>query len=94
MIYTWSNYFSLVYISLGIYWPPIKSLRFTKYGNEVSDGEIPLWSGTISPQASGGAPSDLPYTTVVIDKITTKQYVKLRAYIDREKHRPCIATCS
>jgi len=61
----------------------VKSLRSTEYGSAVSDGKFPLWLGTISvvvPHAAEVAPSGLPCTAAVTDKMIATQQVKLKAY--------------
>ena len=65
----------------------MKSLRSTEYGSEVSDGDSPPWSGTISvvaPQAAGEAPSGRACTEVVAtSNIAAMQHTKLKAYRQR-----------
>ena len=65
----------------------MKSLRSTEYGSAVSDGKFPLWLGAISvvvPQAAEVAPSGLPCTVVVTNRMMiATQLVRLKAYTYR-----------
>ena len=81
-----SKHFLLRYVSPGMYLPPVKSLRFTEYGSEASDGDSPPWSGAISvvaPQAAIVAPPGRPCTEVITSNKAEMHNANLKAYLQR-----------